>query len=271
MSSIKTPKTRFSSPLFLALLPWPAVAAGLFVFHSALLAFLFYATVCLFGTWQLGGFSCLLKPQWPLRVHLGIALTSNLLLVGLYQLLGKWLLPAELLNERLAGIGVTSASFAWLFPYFLIGNPLVEELFWRGSLAKRGSDRIGRRIVLAAMIAASTLSFASFYTWATGPWLVLFWTAGLFAYLAADILIAGLAAELFPTSHRSLASALRLFCWLAAGGIGLLVEAELYERWGSHGTSIAILSLLTPLSLLAIWFLPETAKKSLEEISAKHP
>ena len=138
MSSIKTPKTRFSSPLFLALLPWPAVAAGLFVFHSALLAFLFYATVCLFGTWQLGGFSCLLKPQWPLRVHLGIALTSNLLLVGLYQLLGKWLLPAELLNERLAGIGVTSASFAWLFPYFLIGNPLVEELFWRGSLAKRG-------------------------------------------------------------------------------------------------------------------------------------
>ena len=133
------------------------------------------------------------------------------------------------------------------------------------------SDRIGRRIVLAAMIAASTLSFASFYTWATGPWLVLFWTAGLFAYLAADILIAGLAAELFPTSHRSLASALRLFCWLTAGGIGLLVEAELYERWGSHGTSIAILSLLTPLSLVAIWFLPETAKKSLEEISAERP
>ena len=138
MSSIKTPKTRFSSPLFLALLPWPAVAAGLFLFHSALLAFVFYAGVCLLGIWQLGGFSCTLKPKWPLRVHLGVALASNLLLVGLYQLLGKWLLPAELLNERLAGVGVTPASFAWLFPYFLIGNPLVEELFWRGCLRARG-------------------------------------------------------------------------------------------------------------------------------------
>ena len=138
MSSTKTPNKRFSNPLFLALLPWPAVAAGLFLFHSAFLAFLFYASVCLFGTWRLGGFSCSLKPKWPLRVHLGIGLASNVLLVGLYQLFGKWLLPAELLNGRLAEVGITPASFAWLFPYFLMGNPLVEELFWRGCLRARG-------------------------------------------------------------------------------------------------------------------------------------
>lgn len=134
MSSTKTPNKRFSNPLFLALLPWPAVAAGLFVFHSAFLAFLFYACACLYGTWRLDGFSCSLRPKWPLKVHLTVALISNLVLVGLYQLLGKWLLPADLLLERLATVGVTKASFAWLFPYFLIGNPLVEELFWRGSL-----------------------------------------------------------------------------------------------------------------------------------------
>lgn len=148
MSSTKTPKKRFSSlpsqppprggALGLALLPWPAVAAGLFLFHSAFLAFLFYAAVCVYGTWRLGGFSCALKPKWPLRVHLSVALASNLVLVGLYQLLGKWLLPAELLNERLAGVGITPASFGWLFPYFLIGNPLVEEQFWRGSQGKGG-------------------------------------------------------------------------------------------------------------------------------------
>ena len=140
MSSTKTPKKPSSStsPLLLALLPWPAVAAGLFVFHSAFLAFLFYACVCLYGTKRLGGFSCALKPQWPLRVHLGVALASNLLLVGLYQLLGKWLLPAELLTTRLAGVGITPASFGWLFPYFLIGNPLVEELFWRSALRPHG-------------------------------------------------------------------------------------------------------------------------------------
>ncbi|WP_395091213.1 CPBP family intramembrane glutamic endopeptidase [Armatimonas sp.] len=121
----------------MALLPWPAVAAGLFLFHSAFLAFLFYACVCLYGTWRLGGFACRLRPQWPLKTHLGIALVSNLVLVGLYQLLGKWVLPADFLIERLATVGVTKASFLWLFPYFLIGNPLVEELFWRGGLRLR--------------------------------------------------------------------------------------------------------------------------------------
>ncbi len=134
MSSTKIPKKRFSNPLFLALLPWPAVAAGLFLFHSAFLAFLFYACGCLYGTWRLGGFSCPLRPKWPLKVHLTIAVTSNLVLVGLYLLLGKWVLPTELLNERLATVGITKASFVWLFPYFLIGNPLIEELFWRGGL-----------------------------------------------------------------------------------------------------------------------------------------
>lgn len=147
MSSIKIPSKRFSkSPLapdnrgmlWLALLPWPAVAAGLFVFHSALLAFVFYAAVCLFGTWKLGGFACSLRPKWSLRVHLTVALVSNVVLVGLYLLLGKWLLPTEPMLERLAGVGVTKASFLWLFPYFFFVNPLLEELFWRGSLRRGG-------------------------------------------------------------------------------------------------------------------------------------
>ena len=139
MSSTKIPNARFSNPLVLALLPWPAVAAGLFVFHTAQLAFLFYACVCLYGTWRLDGFTCSLRPKWPLRVHVAIALVSNLVIVGLYQVLGKWVLPTELLLERLATVGVTKASFVWLFPYFLIGNPLVEELFWRGGLRSQKS------------------------------------------------------------------------------------------------------------------------------------
>jgi membrane protease YdiL (CAAX protease family) len=146
MSSTKTPKKQSSSALppvnggalGLALLPWPAVAAGLFLFHSALLAFVFYHCTCLFSTWRLGGFRASLKPALPLKVHALAAVASNAVLVGLYLLLGKWLLPADLLMARLAGVGITTSSFVWLFPYFLITNPVVEELFWRGSQGKGG-------------------------------------------------------------------------------------------------------------------------------------
>lgn len=144
MSSTKTPKTPSSSlplpdnrgrtGLWPLLFPWPVVATGLFVFHSAFLAFLFYAVGCLYFAKRWGGFTCSRKPKWSLATHLGIAVVSNLLLVGLWLLLGKWVLPAGLLLERLATVGVTKSSFLWLFPYFLIGNPLVEELHWRGSL-----------------------------------------------------------------------------------------------------------------------------------------
>lgn len=139
MSLIKTPRKPSSrSALLWALLPWPAVAVGLFFFRSALLAFLFYATTCLLGTWRLGGFSVALRPQLSPHIHLTVALASNALLVGLYLLLGRWVLPAPLLLERLGGVGITTASFLWLFPYFLLVNPLVEELFWRSGLRAHG-------------------------------------------------------------------------------------------------------------------------------------
>ena len=129
------------------------------------------------------------------------------------------------------------------------------------------SDRFGRRIVLTITVLVSAAAYASFYTWATGLWLPVLWTIGIFTYMASDIIISAFGAELFPTSHRSLASAIRLFFWLLGGSIGLLAEAEMYEQYQSHGTAIAWLILATPLSLLPVWFLPETAQKSLEEIS----
>jgi putative MFS transporter len=131
------------------------------------------------------------------------------------------------------------------------------------------SDRFGRRAVLIVAIVVSAASYASFYSWAEGPWLALFWITGLFTFMAADIIIAALSAELFPTSHRSLASSIRLFVWLQAGGIGFLVEAELFERLGSHGAAIAWLTITAPLSIIPVLFLPEPAKKSLDDIAAE--
>lgn len=131
------------------------------------------------------------------------------------------------------------------------------------------SDLYGRRLVLTITALVSAISLHLLYAWAAGPWLALFWTIGLFTYLATDTIVGALGAELFPTSHRSVASAIRLFFWLFGGGIGFLVEAELFEVLGSHGQAIAWLTLIAPLCLIPIWFLPETATKSLDDISAE--
>jgi membrane protease YdiL (CAAX protease family) len=138
--------------MFWMLAPWPAVGAGLYVFHSAALAFALYAAVCLLGTWQSGG----LKQPWGARlswrVHLSAALLANAALVGAYLWLGGWALPVEKMRAGLLSVGVTRSSFAWLFPYFLIGNPLVEEVFWRGPLVD--NTHAGRAAIRAIFFGA---------------------------------------------------------------------------------------------------------------------
>jgi MFS family permease len=130
------------------------------------------------------------------------------------------------------------------------------------------SDRFGRRLIIAVTVIASAISFALFYNWASGIWLVLTWTTALFSILAANVLMTALGAELFPTSHRSLAASIRMMAALFGGLLGLLVERELFMLYGNHGPAIATLALVAPLCLVPVWFLPEPAQKTLEEISA---
>jgi putative MFS transporter len=131
------------------------------------------------------------------------------------------------------------------------------------------SDKYGRRTVVAVSILIKAISFGLFFSWAEGPWLVLFWTTGLFALLAADVLIASLGAELFSTSHRSLAAAIRFMSSLFGGVLAFIVERELFHYFGSHGPAIATLALLAPLCLIPVFLLPEPARKSLEDISGE--
>jgi putative MFS transporter len=131
------------------------------------------------------------------------------------------------------------------------------------------SDRFGRRAVIAVTVVMAGISFALFYSWAEGVLLVVTWTTGLFAILAANVLMTALGAELFPTSHRSLAAAIRMMAALFGGLLGLLVERELFIAYGQHGPAIATLALLAPLCIVPTWFLPEPAQKKLEEIAAE--
>ena len=82
-------------------------------------------------------------------------------------------------------------------------------------------------------------------------------------------MIGALSAELFPTSHRTLASAVRYFFWIMAGSLALYLEGPTYDMFGDHGTAVALLILPAPLALIPIWFLPEPAKKPLEEVAAE--
>ena len=194
---------------------------------------------------------------YPLRLFLMIAVTIPLAFVSA---------PAVILTSKFL-----QGTHGWA-PWQVTALVLTA-----GALALAGaivmgalSDRLGRRAVLSAAILIAVPSLISFYTWASGPWLIVFWVLTIFADLTASVLIGGLTAELFPTSHRTLAAGVRYLCAILSGALGFLVEALLFERIGSHGQAIALMMLPAPLVLLPIWFLPEPAAKVLEDIAPEH-
>jgi MFS family permease len=130
------------------------------------------------------------------------------------------------------------------------------------------SDIVGRKTVLIGSCLITVASFLTFYTIADG-WiaLTLCWIAGYFTVIMADVLFQALGAELFPTSYRSVASGLRELFRVLAGAVGLILQGQLFLQTGDHGTAVAWLMIASPLAVLPVLFLPETAAKSLEDIA----
>jgi len=148
--------------------------------------------------------------------------------------------------------------------YLFGGVPLLGCL-----LAGPISDRVGRRGVMAAAMVAAPALLALFYV-STNPYaIVALWAAGMFAWMAGDVTISGVASELFPTSCRATASAARVVVAIAAGVLGLAAESALFGFFGSHGATILCLLAVAPLGLLGLWIgIPETAARELEDIAA---
>jgi MFS family permease len=130
------------------------------------------------------------------------------------------------------------------------------------------SDIVGRKTVLVASCLVTIAAFLTFYTVADG-WLALTlcWIAGYFTVIMADVLFQALGAELFPTSYRSVASGLREMFRVLSGAVGLILQGQLFLQTGDHGTAVAWLMLVSPLAVLPVLFLPETASRDLESIS----
>ena len=135
-------------------------------------------------------------------------------------------------------------------------------------LAGRASDRFGRKRVTFIMMLLTTLSFATFYSGVRGWIIPPLWIMSYFTYFAADSLIAGFALEIVPTAYRATVSGLRYTFAITLGGVALAMEGVWYDMFHAHGPAISISLLVVPISLIGILFLPEPARKELEQITS---
>lgn len=176
--------------------------------------------------------------------------------IGVAPALG--LMPKLLQDTR--GYSESEVSMLFLFggAFAVAGN------FAAGRIA----DRIGRKKVLVVTGLVSTLAGLVGYEIERGPLLVALWIVALFTFFSASVSFSALSGEIFPTSYRSTASALRGLLGAAGAGLGLYLESSLYGVFGNHNDAIQVLLLVAPLGLAVVLFgLPETAGLELDEIA----
>jgi putative MFS transporter len=159
--------------------------------------------------------------------------------------------------------GYTAGTVAILF---LVGGSLA---ILGNVVAGRASDRFGRRPVLLTFLIVNVAAVAGFYN-APGVLVPLCWIPLVFSFFAIDVIFTALGSELFPTAYRSTASAVRGIAASLAAVAGLWIEGSLFQITGSHGSAITWMLLSTLVTLVVVRVgLPETAGRSLEEISSE--
>lgn len=189
-------------------------------------------------------------------------------------------LTSILIAAAAFGFAVWPAEFLWpkylqsdfgFKPYqttlLIIPGGLVAVTF--NILAGRLSDRIGRRIMAVIGCMMAMVGFAAFYSGLKIPYLPLTWIVAFTGFLIADALIAGLSAELVPTSYRATVSGLRYLTAIVAGAVSLAIEGPLYNVFHTHGIAVLVLMSAMPIAMIALLTLPEPAGRTLEEISGE--
>jgi MFS family permease len=128
-------------------------------------------------------------------------------------------------------------------------------------------DRFGRKLVLGVGLLVNGLAVLGFYN--LEGWLVPFcWGAMVMCVTMVVVLFAALGSELFPTSYRSTATGARAIMATFGAAGGLWLEGLLYAHVGSHAAAITSMLVLVPITpLIVAVFLPETARRELEEVS----
>ena len=149
--------------------------------------------------------------------------------------------------------------------FLYLGGGLLSVL---GNIfAGRISDTLGRKRVLVAMMLVGAGFFFVLYTATANVVVAGAWIVGVFGYLATDALLSGYPAEIFPTAYRATASTLRYVTSIFGGATSLALEGLSYDWLGSHGAAIAVSLAAAPIAIIAVLFLPEPARRTLEEIA----
>ncbi len=133
--------------------------------------------------------------------------------------------------------------------------------------AGRWSDRLGRKRTLFFTTLIGGAGFAVFYSGIGGWILPVLWVVALFGFLSGDALASGYSSEIFPTAYRATATTLRYVFSILGGALALRLEGKFYDIFEAHGPAIMLTTAALPIALIAIFFLPETARRSLEDIS----
>ena len=139
-------------------------------------------------------------------------------------------------------------------------------------------DRVGRRVVMFALLCLHGASAYAFYN-GDRVAAVVAWIGITFAATGLGVLLKALGSELFPTSYRSTAAGVRLVVATLGGYLGYQAESWIYphalavlgdvENATQLAHALALTWMLPGLVLAAalIFFLPETAGRELEDIS----
>lgn len=156
-AALRQTTQRLSWLIVLALLPWLLVAASFYVFHSVWMAIILYGVAgCTLPYWLFArGQGALLPINCRWQIIAGHTLFIASVLLGGWYLLGAEMLDWLHFGQKTESIGLTPGLGFWLLAsYFVLINPIVEELFWRGLVYQKLKVELGlwRGLMLSSLL-----------------------------------------------------------------------------------------------------------------------